>query len=329
MTGSPWVTTLTLNPAVDRSCEVDEVVPHHKLRCEEPKADPGGGGLNVARALRELGVERVDAVWARGGCTGDLLAQLLERAGVTHRPVPVRADTRESFTVSETGSDRQYRFVLPGARLSAEEVEACREAVRSPGEGPGFLVLSGSLPPGVPDGFYGEIARAAAADATRVVVDTSGEALRRVADAGVFLLKPNLRELGQLAGRQVAVDEVEQVSQALVREGRAEVVVTSLGAEGAVVATAAAAQRLEAPDVEPRSRVGAGDSMVAGMVCGLVRGYELADAVRLGLAAGAAAVLTPGTGLCRRDDAERLFAQLGGDAGSAAAAGPRRSARGD
>jgi 6-phosphofructokinase 2 len=303
------IVTVTVNPAIDTSCSVEQVVPERKSRCSEPHRDPGGGGLNVARALRRLGGEAV-AFWTCGGALGHLLGRLLDEEGLDHRAIPVEGMTRESLTVLETSTTLQYRFGLPGPRLRPEEARECLSRVGAFEPTPDYLVLSGSLPPGAPDDLYAQFARQAPASC-RVVLDASGDALRSGLGAGVYLIKPNVRELGQLAGRVIERDaDIEEISRRLIRDGRVEVVVTSLGAGGAVLVTAAGAERLRAPTVEIRSKVGAGDSTVAGVVLGLTRGSSVRDAVRFGVAAGAAAVMTEGTSLCRREDAERLYREM-------------------
>lgn len=299
------VVTVTLNPAIDKSCSVDQVAPDRKLRCSQPAFDPGGGGINVARVIRRLGGDTL-ALWTCGGPMGELLAGLLDEEGVPHQPVHIAGLTRENFIVFERTSEQQYRFGTPGPPLAEDEAERCLQQVRSLDPAPEFLVLSGSLPPGLADDFYGQLIRQAS-KSSRVVLDASGPALTRGLTEPVFLIKPNLRELGQLAGHEIEDEsQIREVAQELIGDGRVQVVVTSLGSAGAVLVTSSGAAHISAPTVPIRSKVGAGDSTVAGIVFGLAQGRSLFDAVRLGIAAGAAAVMTEGTELCRRSDTERL-----------------------
>ncbi|MBP1468531.1 1-phosphofructokinase family hexose kinase [Candidatus Chloroploca sp. M-50] len=301
------IVTLTMNPSVDVSTDVDHVMPEHKLRCSAARFEPGGGGLNVSRALRNLGEESL-ALYTAGGMHGAMLQDLLDHEHVPHRALAVAGPTRESFAVLETNSGQQFRFNLPGPTLSEPEWRACLEALASITPVPTFIVASGSLPPGVPDHFYAEVAAFGRTIGARVSVDTSGAALQAAVDASLFLIKPNLRELALLVGRPLDDEaEVERAALELVSSGRTTVVVVSLGAAGALLATGTTCERLRSPTVPIRSKVGAGDSMVAGIVAGLVRGLDLREAVRFGVAAGAAAVMTPGSELCRRDDTERLY----------------------
>jgi 6-phosphofructokinase 2 len=303
------VVTLTLNPAVDKSISVDSVVPERKLRSDRPVLEPGGGGLNVARVLRELGVAVV-AYWTRGGPTGARLESLLDQHGLDHVPIPIADETREHLIVFETATGQQFRFGTPGPVLTAHELDACRTHMAAIDPGTPYLVLSGSMPEGAPDDFYAQLA-SHAPPGCRVVLDTSGAALARGLDTPVFLVKPNVRELGQLAGVPIEDDDqVRDVARRLIARHGVEVVVTSLGAGGAMATTAADHWHVRSPTVRIRSAVGAGDSMVGGIVAALAGGRPLAEAIRYGVAAGAAAVMTDGTQLCRRDDVERLDAKM-------------------
>ena len=305
----PPIITLTLNPAVDKNSAVQQVVAERKLRCDEPEYHPGGGGLNVARVITELGGD-VEAYWACGGVIGQLLSQLLDDERVVHHPMGIDAQTRENLIVFERSSERQYRFGMPGATLTADEMESCIETLLAIHPPPEYLVLSGSLPPGVNDAFYARVTEAMP-PSCRVVLDTSGAPLQHGLEAPVYLVKPNMRELGQLADREVEDDsQIRDVARSLIDQGKVQAVVTSLGSGGAVLTTADTHRHVRAPTVSIHSKVGAGDSMVAGLVLALSRGNSLADALRFGVAAGSAAVMTGGTELCRREDAERLFREM-------------------
>jgi 6-phosphofructokinase 2 len=175
----------------------------------------------------------------------------------------------------------------------------------------GYLIASGSLPPGVPDDFHARLGAMARRRGARLVLDASGAALSRAFEEGVYLCKPSLREFLEWTGETAAEESRwRTLAREIVGKGRCEILVLSLGAGGALWTTRTAQERLTAPAVPVRSSVGAGDSMVAGMVLSLSRGRSLGEAVRFGVAAAAAAVMNPGTELCRREDAERLFEQV-------------------
>jgi 6-phosphofructokinase 2 len=302
----PTIVTLTMNPALDITTDAPLVRPTDKIRCGGVRYDAGGGGINVAHMAHILGAS-VSAVFPAGGATGDVLADLLSAEGVPLRRVKISDSTRESFTVDETSTGLQYRFVLPGPRLTFVEQVQCLEELRLAATSAKFVVASGSLPPGVPRDFYQQVADICHDLGTQLILDTSGEGLQRVA-SGVFLLKVSVRELRECVGRELST-ESEQLRAAheLIDSGRTEVVVVSLGADGALLATSKENQRFSAIPMRAVSGVGAGDAMVAAITVGLSRGWPASTSVRFGIATGAAMLMTPGTAPCTRADAERLF----------------------
>ena len=306
------IVTLTMNPALDKSTSTRQVIPEDKLRCAEATVEPGGGGINVSRAIHKLGGDSL-ALYAAGGHTGHAFRELLLRDDLREQQLPIRGDTRESFTVFEESSRLQYRFGMPGPTLTEAEWRNILDEIEQLSPYPDYLIASGSLPPGVPASFFVQLAQRLGERPTRVVVDTSGAALTALVaeDAPVFLVKPNLRELADLSGRDLKDDEaIVAAARAVLAESRIETLVVSLGAAGVLFMTAMQTAYLRAPIVPIRSKIGAGDSTAAGIILALTRGFSLLEAVRFGVAAGAAAVMTPGTELCRRDDTERLYDQL-------------------
>lgn len=304
------IVTLTMNPAVDISTSVPQVRPTHKLRCTAARRDPGGGGINVARVAKRFGGD-VLAIYPVGGQIGQLLHRLVQDEGIRSLTIQIMQDTREDFTVLDIEKGDQYRFVLPGPQLSEKEWRACLDVVASLHERPRYVVVSGSLPPGVPSDFYRRIVDASAGLGSKVVVDTSGAPLRSALEAGVHLVKPSLRELRELM--QLPLDrESDFVAAArrLVKEGRAEVVALTLAHYGALLVTRDVALRANALPIKPVSAVGAGDSFLGAMVVRLAAGYDIEDAFRHAVAAGSAALLTPGTELCLREDVERLLGDV-------------------
>jgi 6-phosphofructokinase 2 len=251
------------------------------------------------------------ALYTTGGLSGEMLASLVDGEGLKHQAITISGLTRESLTILEKSTGQQYRFGMPGPTLGEAEWRRCLEVISELLPQVDYLVASGRLPPGVPANFYGQLAKLAREYNTRLIVDTSGEALRLAVEEGVFLIKPNLREFAELTGQEL-VDELqeERLARELVSSRQSEAVVVSLGAAGVLVASAEGAERVRAPLVPIKSKVGAGDSTVAGIVLALARGQSWREAVRFGVAAGAAAVMTPGTELCRREDVERLYEQL-------------------
>jgi 6-phosphofructokinase 2 len=306
----PAIVTLTMNPALDIATATDIIEPELKLRCDAPRYDPGGGGINVARAAHLLGGDAF-AVFPVGGGSGQMIEMLVAAEGVPHEAVPVPGITRESLAVTERQSGRQYRFLLPGPPLAAADQERLLARLAAYAAGARFVVASGSLPPGVPADFYARVGALARCCGARFVLDSSGEALAG-AGSGVFLIKASRRELGQLCDGAALGDEaaLEAAAREVVAGGRCEVLVVSLGADGALLATADGCRRFPAAPVAGVSSIGAGDSMLAGILVSLSRGRPLAEAVRFGIAAASAALLRHGTELCRREDAERLYREL-------------------
>jgi 6-phosphofructokinase 2 len=302
------IVTLTVNPAIDAACVADDVVPMRKVRTRDERYDPGGGGLNVARVIHELGGEAV-AFYMAGGYTGTALEGLIERSGITAVRAPIAGLTRVSHTVYETSSGQEYRFTPEGPEVTEAEWRHCLD-VLSVVDGE-FFVVSGSLARGMPTDFYGRIAKVVKKRGGRLVLDTSGAPLHWALKEGAWLIKPSKRELEHLLGQKAQTPEDEEaLAREVVTSGRAEVVALTLGRSGAVLANHNGTLRLASPKVETRSAVGAGDSFVGAMVWALAHGRPLPDAFAHGIAAGAASAITPGTELCRREDVERLYEEV-------------------
>lgn len=307
---APSIISLCPNPALDKSTHIDHVVPDEKLRCGPPRGDPGGGGVNVARAIHQIDGDCL-LLYLAGGPTGDLIEMLLKEEGVEQHRLSVKATTRESFTVFEDATGHQYRFSTPGGEVTEEEWQDYLEAIFDSTTVPRYIVGSGSISPGMPDDFYAQIARRCRENDIRFIIDSSGEEFRQAVDAGVFLVKPNMRELGHLAGEEIR-DEAHQiaVSQGLVDAGKAQVVIVSLWAGGALLVTEDRQEHIRAPTVHIQSKIGAGDTMVGGITLALSRDRSVREAAYYGVAAGSAAVTTPGTELAHEDDVERLFERM-------------------
>ena len=304
------ILTVTPNPAIDVSGATPVVTPEHKLRCTDVRRDPGGGGINVARVLTRFGA-RCAALYPAGPNLGRLLRELLDQEGVPSIPIDIAGETRESFTVLEHSSGREYRFVLPGPQLAPGEWEACLDGFASLDEAPAWVVGSGSLPAGVPQDFFARLARVARDRGARMVLDTSGPPLAAALEQGVYLVKPNLRELRELTGEALEAEaDWVRAARSLVLVGKAEVVALSLGHRGALLATHDAVLRAPALQVDIASTVGAGDSFVAAMLWRLASGASLEDAFRHGIAGGTAALLAPGTRLAFPQDTTRLARQV-------------------
>jgi 6-phosphofructokinase 2 len=300
------VLTLTLNPALDKSTSIEHLAPEHKLRCEPPKYEPGGGGINVARVLRRFGTEAL-ALYQSGGPAGQIIQELLEQEKVPAQGVPTTTWTRENLMVSDRSNTLQYRFVMPGPTLTPIEYQQFLDAISNLPVKPDFVVASGSLPAGVPNDFYGSVTKLCNDLDIGTVLDTSGTALKAALGTGVELIKPNLKELANLFGKEeISAEQEEDLAMELVRSGQSELVAVSLGARGAMLASADGVIYGMPPSVKVLTTVGAGDSMVAGMVYALCQKMNLEEVLRYGVACGTAATIKPGTGLADPNDVERL-----------------------
>lgn len=307
------ILTITLNPAVDLSTATDQVEPGPKLRCDPPHTDPGGGGINVSRSIHLLGGQ-ARALIAIGGPAGQKLRRLLLEEGIEFLPFRAPGETRQSLAVTDRGTGLQYRFVLPGPEWNDERREAILDIIaRSVPEG-GFVVLSGSSPPGIPADFATRVAALVDRHGARLIVDTSGETLRHLASIpppspAPYVLRLDQKEAETMAGHPLpARADSADLAARLVAQGAAEAVIVARGADGSVLA--AKGLRLHVappPDLEVRSKVGAGDSFVGAFTLALARGADLDEALRHGAAAAAATVTTEATELCSREDTERLL----------------------
>lgn len=305
----PAIVTITFSPCIDKSTSVQNLLPEKKLHCTTPKLEPGGGGINAARAIIKLGGEAL-AVFPSGGYTGKFFNHLLQMENVPAVIIETANETRENIIVLDESSGKQYRFGMPGTLLSETEWRQCLKAVEDI-NGIRFIIASGSLPPGVPANVYAQLAKMAKNKGAKLIVDTSGEALKHAVDEGVYLLKPNLAELSFLAGeKELQQDDIKKIATAIIKKGKCEAMIISLGAAGAMLVTNAGTQMITPPPVTIKSTVGAGDSMVAGITFSLSKGATLFEAARYGVACGTAATMNAATGLCRKDDADKLYALI-------------------
>lgn len=289
----PAVVTITPNPALDESFTMPALTPTSKIRCSQPRFDPGGGGINVARVLHVLGAD-ARAVFPVGGFTGDELLELLAHEGLSTVPVQVPGQTRQSHLVRNLQTGLEYRFVLPGPELGSDDVDRILDCVATQSRDAAFLVLSGSLPPGMPDDFVRTVADIAAGVGARLVLDTAGNAL--LAATGAFLLKPSVRELEEILGRRFDSEaELVEGAHALRAKAGAQVVLVSRGEHGVIAVTGSTTLSVPAQRTDVVSVVGAGDALVAGMVYGSARGWELARAARFAVACSTAMVGMAGT----------------------------------
>lgn len=306
----PLIVTLTLTPSLDTATSTAKVYPEGKLRCQTPVFEPGGGGINVARAITHLGGQAT-ALLPSGGPTGAHLVELLQQEGVTVDALQTHDWTRQNLHVVSDATGEQFRFVMPGAALHDDEWQQLLTKIAQLPAGT-LLVLSGSLPPNMTTSAVTELLQCARQQGLRTIVDSSGEALKAaVAFGGLELLKPNQSELAELTGQSLEQpDQVVNAARSLISQGAAKRIVVSLGPQGALAVDAEQCIQVVPPPVIKRSTVGAGDSMVGAMVLKLAEDAPLADMVRFGVAAGTAATMNQGTKLCSKEDTEKLYQYL-------------------
>ena len=277
------IITITLNPSLDKGTTVNGIVPEKKLRCSDPSLEPGGGGINVSRALHHLDGNSL-AIYLYGGYTGDKLNAMMQKTGIECMAFEIEGDTRENLMVVDVLTNQQYRFGMQGSDLKEEEWQQPLSFLEN-NIGYEYVVASGSLPPGVPLDFFGRVAAIVQKKGAKLIIDTSGEALKHAVKEGVFLIKPNLSELSYLNGvEELKIEEVETAAREIISNGSASVVVVSLGGKGAMLVTLEETINMPSPNVEMKSTVGAGDSMVAGIVLGITRNYSWKEILKLGIA---------------------------------------------
>lgn len=300
------IVTVTFSPCIVKTTSVKKLLPDKKLQYAAPKLEPGGGGINVARAIKKLGGDAT-AIFPSGGYTGKYFNHLLEVENIHVVIIEVQSETRENIIVLDEAENAQYRFGMPGTNLSDAEWMQCLKAVEEIKD-ISFIVASGSLPPGVPLNIFAQLAKIAKNKNAKFVVDTSGEALREAVNEGVYLLKPNLGELCFLSGKtHLKQLEIEAAAKEIIAEGKCEVVVISMGEQGALFVTSDLIKKIKSPAVIKKSTVGAGDSMLAGIVYYLSKQKDITEAVKYGVACGTAATMNTGTELCNLKDVEKIY----------------------
>jgi len=300
------IATLTFSPCIDKITSVAKLIDEKKLYCVDPYSTPGGGGVNVARAIKRLGGKSV-AIYPAGGYCGNLLNELMRKEDVSILPIEIQGDTRENLIIKENSTNRHFRFIMPGPALNDTQIIECLNQIESLSD-LSFIVVSGSFPEGVPANIFERLAGIADRKKAKLVVDTSGGALKDALMSGVYLIKPNLNELASLVlAFHVTNYSIAATAGELISKGHCNVVVVSMGSGGALLVTKDLTKEFSAPQVEKMSTSGSGDCMVAGIVLGLENGMNMEDAVQYGVVCGSAAAMHHGTALIEPQDAQKLL----------------------
>ncbi|WP_136443249.1 1-phosphofructokinase family hexose kinase [Pacificoceanicola onchidii] len=302
------ILTVTFNPALDLATSAACVEPNRKLRCAPETAEAGGGGVNVARAVTQLG-GKAQALVALGGPNGAALGGILDAMQLDWCRVEAPGDTRHSFSVTDESRGDQYRFVLTGPVWTSEQLDAVLNQIAETTAEDTLIVFSGSMPPGAQVGFLSEAA--ARLLPRRVIIDTSGPHLESAAKGEApapFILRMDSHEARELSGLPLeSKKDSADFAETLRQRGAAECVVIARGADGSVMAAPDGLWHVNAANDNVVSAIGAGDSFVGGMVMGLANGERPEQALRMGAAAASAAVLSKGTQLCLPADYARML----------------------
>ncbi|MHB1146029.1 MAG: 1-phosphofructokinase family hexose kinase [Lutibacter sp.] len=301
------IITLTVNPALDKSAKIACLIPDQKLKCHSINYQPGGGGINISRMLKRLGTETTCIV-PSGGDTGKYLTDLLVKESIHPEIIPVKAWTRENLSVVDTQSGLQYRFGMPGNELSEIELDSIKNHLKEKVNSQNILVLSGSLAENMPIDYYAQLIKLFADKKLKIVIDTSGSALKEALKENVYLMKPNQRELAQLAGKEfLSTIEQEKFAMEMIKSRKAQYVVVSLGARGAFLASSEGIFYKSTPSVKVKSTIGAGDSMVAGLLYGIQNNFPSEKILKWGVACGVATTMSDGTGLATKENIDKVL----------------------
>ena len=300
------IITITVNPTLDKSVLVPSLIENQKLRCTDIKYEPGGGGINISRAIKKLGGSSM-ALFLAGGHFGSYFINLFKKKKIEYESFSIKNETRESLIIFDELNAKQYLLDMQGPIVFENEWHNLLTHI-SKLKDVAFIVASGSLPRAIPIDFYAQIARIAKKMGAKFILDTSGEPLKLAINEGLFLIKPNLKEMGILSGiNKIEREKAKVEALKIIKSKKCEAIVISLGADGALLVTADYTEHFLAPKVAVKSTVGAGDSMLAGLVLKLAENQNLQNAVRYGVACGAAATMNSGTTLCNKKDADDLF----------------------
>ena len=304
------IITITVNPALDKSAKVDGLVAEQKLKCHSISFQAGGGGINISRVLTRLKIES-DCVFTSGGDNGKYLQHMLLQEKVKISPIPIQEWTRENLSIVDTLSSNQYRFGMPGKPMSKLEIDLITNTILNKVNKNDILALSGSLAPNMPDDYYAQIIKKVADKDVKVILDTSGPALQNTLKQPLFLIKPNQKELALLAGEEfLTTKEQEAFAMQLVNIRKVKYVVVSMGSRGAFLASKEGIVYQSTPSIPVKSTIGAGDSMVAGLIYGIRQDYSPQDMLKFGVACGVATTMSEGTNLASAETINHVLELL-------------------
>jgi len=300
------IATVTLNPSLDRTVTVEELVLDEANRWTNLRQDPGGKGINVSRVIHELGGKTM-AFGFIGGIDGETLKQLLKHHGVPFDFTPIKGEIRSNFIISDEAACSQTRIDAPGPNIVRHELQKLVQKVKHVSPKPDYLVFAGSVPPSVPIDIYRQLIESAKGNGIKTVLDSDGKWLKEGIKAVPNIIKPNVHEAEELLDTQLRSETAIIDALKHLLDRGIELAVISRGKLGLIAANEDRVIKVTPPEVEVCSKVGAGDSTIAGLVLKLSQGRDIEEACRWAAAAGTAATLTPGTQLCRREDVESIL----------------------
>jgi 1-phosphofructokinase len=291
------VLTVTLNPAVDKTVTVKQLVVAGLNRIQDVRIDAGGKGINVAKVLRRFEAD-VQAWGLKAGHQGRVIEEKLREYGITSHFLEAEGQTRTNLKVVDEATMETTELNEPGFAPSEALIAKFVSELREQLPYTGILVLGGSLPPGVPPDFYKRLIEIAKESGVPAILDADGEALAHGIEAAPYAIKPNIHELEALFGETLDTDErLSAAVRKLLGKG-IRVAIVSMGAEGSLIVGADQAIRATPFKITPQSTVGAGDSMVAAMAYCFLRGLSLEETARWTTAAGSVTASKPGTDVC-------------------------------
>jgi len=303
------IATVTLNPSLDRTVRVEELVIDEANRWTSLRRDPGGKGINVSRVVHELDGE-TRAYGFIGGIDGETFERLLKQQGVPFDFTPIKGEIRSNFIITDLKTHRQTRIDAPGPHIRKRELRKLIQKVTHIKPKPDFIVFAGSIPPGVPNDIYRQLIEEAKKRDIKTVLDADDNWLKEGMGGKPNIIKPNVHEAEELLGIHLKDEAaIIEAVKTLASQG-IDVAIISRGKNGLIATGEGKILKITPPQVEISSTVGAGDSTIAGLVLKISQGHGIDEACRWAVAAGTAATLTPGTELCRREDVERLLPQV-------------------
>lgn len=303
------IITVTLNPGLDYVLQIDEIALKETQRAQNSRLYAAGKGINVSRMLARFGLQT--SAWGFvGGINGDRFKNILESEGITSNFIPCKGETRMNVIITELKSYNQLRIGAKGPQISHEELATLCQRIKNLPEEVEFVHFGGSLPQGIPDNIYCELIKIVQEQNVRCILDTSNDALIEGIKANPFLIKPNLHELEQITGKKLEnLDDIKKEACDIVKSGVKNVVV-SFAKEGALLVNEKTIVQALTPKVDVKSKIGAGDSMVAGLIYGFYKNMSEEEVLKHGIAFGTAAVITTGTELAYKDDIINLLKEI-------------------